>query len=207
MALEIVKFELESTDAWSEHTKLTAKQIYDLVKFVLKNSFFVFEGKYYHQISGCAMGSPVSAVIAELVMQRVQKIALETSPVPVRWWKRYVDDSNACLKQADIQAFHNHINTINKNIQFTIEIPEVRNGEQSIAFLDTEVITDSAGLVKVKVFRKNAHTDKYLALDLHCSKNDKKTVVKTLMDRAKSIPSDNDLKKDEINRVKNVLLA
>ena len=205
LALEIVKFELESTDAWSKHTKLTAKQIYDLVKFVLKNSFFVFEGKYYHQISGCAMGSPVSAVIAELVMQRVEKIALETSPVPVRWWKRYVDDSNACLKQADIQAFHNHINTINKNIQFTIEIPEVRNGEQSIAFLDTEVITDSAGLVKVKVFRKNAHTDKYLAFDSHCSKNDKKTVVKTLMDRAKSIPSDNDLKKDEINRVKKVL--
>ena len=104
-----------------------------------------------------------------------------------------------------IQAFHNHMNTINKNIQFTIELPEVRNGEQSIAFLDTEVITDSAGLVKVKVFRKNAHTDKYLAFDSHCSKNDKKTVVKTLMDRAKSIPSDNDLQKDEINRVKQIL--
>ena len=57
-ALEIVKFELENTDVWSEHTKLTAKQIYDQVKFVLKNSFFVFEGKYYHQISGCAMGFP-----------------------------------------------------------------------------------------------------------------------------------------------------
>ena len=154
LALEIVKFELENTDVWSEHTKLTAKQIYDLVKFVLKNSFFVFKGKYYHQISGCAMGSPVSAVIAELVMQRVEKIALETSPVPIRWWKRYVDDSNACLKQADIQAFHNHINTINRNIQFTIEIPEVRNGEQSIAFLDTEVITDSAGLSKGKSVSK-----------------------------------------------------
>ena len=58
---------------------------------------------------------------------------------------------------------------------------------------------------KVKVFRKNAHTDKYLAFDSHCSKNDKKTVVKTLMDGAKSIPSDNDLKKDEINRTKEVL--
>ena len=41
------------------------------------------------------------------------------------------------LKQVDIQAFHNHMNTSNKNIQFTIEIPEVRNGEQSIAFLHT----------------------------------------------------------------------
>jgi hypothetical protein len=35
---------------------------------------FVFHGNHYHQISGCAMGSPVSAVIAELVMQRWKKL-------------------------------------------------------------------------------------------------------------------------------------
>ena len=56
------------------------------------------------------------------------------------------------------------------------------------------------------LFRKNAHHGQVLiAFDSHCSKNDKKTVVKTLMDRAKSIPSANDLQKDEINRVKQVL--
>ena len=61
------------------------------------------------------MGSPVSAVIAELVMQRVEKIALETSSVPIRWWKRYVDDSNACLKDIGNRFFYSlyllHIRT------------------------------------------------------------------------------------------------
>ena len=32
------------------------------------------------------MGSPVSAVIAELVMQEVEEKALETSPVEPKWW-------------------------------------------------------------------------------------------------------------------------
>ena len=74
LALKIVKEELENTDIWKEHTKLTIEQIYSLLAFVLKISFFVFNRNHYHQISGCAMGSPVSAVIAELVMQRVEKL-------------------------------------------------------------------------------------------------------------------------------------
>ena len=65
-------------------------------------------------------------------MQRVKKIALETSPVPIRWWKRYVDDSNACLKQRDITSFDNHLNSINPHIQFTIETPTINNSKQYI---------------------------------------------------------------------------
>ena len=100
------------------------------------------------------MGSPVSAVIAELVMQRIEKIALETSPVPVRWWRRYVDDSNTCLKTKDVMRFHSHLNTINKHIQFTIETPSIIQGNQCISFLDTEIYTQENGRIQVKVHRK-----------------------------------------------------
>ena len=90
--------------------------------------FFKFVGDHYHQIFGCAMGSPVSAVIAELVMERIEKIALETSPVPLRWWRRNVDDSTTCLKRKDVIRFHSHLNTINKHIQFMIETPSINQG-------------------------------------------------------------------------------
>jgi hypothetical protein len=66
----------------------------------------------------------ISAVIAEIVMQEIEAIAINTLPVPVRWWRRYVDDSNSCLRKNDIEQFHTHLNTINNNIQFTIELPE-----------------------------------------------------------------------------------
>ena len=37
------------------------------------------------------MGSPVSAVIANLVMEDVEQRALASSPVKPLFWKRYVD--------------------------------------------------------------------------------------------------------------------
>ena len=69
------------------------------------------------------MGWPVSAVIAELVMKEVETMALATSPVRVKWWKRYVDDSNSYMKNDDVNSFHNHLNSINQHVKFTIELP------------------------------------------------------------------------------------
>ena len=38
------------------------------------------------------MGSPVSAVIANMVVEDVEQRALATSPVKPFFWKRYIDD-------------------------------------------------------------------------------------------------------------------
>ena len=85
MVIEVVRDRLEETNAWEKRNSLTEDQICQLLAFVLVNSFFKLEGDHYYRIFGCAMGSPVSAVITELVMQRIEKIASETSPVPVHW--------------------------------------------------------------------------------------------------------------------------
>ena len=116
LAKDIVRRKLKESDIWQAHTDLTSSQILGLLALVLDNSYFKFDGDHYHQISGCAMGSPVSAVIAELVMQEIESIALATSPIDVRWWRRYVDDSNSCLKKWDVQVFHDHLNAINEHI-------------------------------------------------------------------------------------------
>ena len=99
MAIDVIQQKLEGSDDSRNHTQLTKGQILDLLSFLLHNSYFVFE------VSGCAMGSPVSAVIAELVMQEVEEKALETSPVQPKWWRRYVDDSNACIKRDGVEVF------------------------------------------------------------------------------------------------------
>ncbi len=85
MAIDIVQRKLEGSDNWRSHTQLTKGQVLDLLSFLLHNSYFVFEGTQYHQVSGCAMGSPVSTVITELVMQEVEGKALETSSVQPKW--------------------------------------------------------------------------------------------------------------------------
>ena len=72
LAKDIVRRKLKESDIWQAHTDLTSSQILGLLAIVLDNSYFKFDGDHYHQISGCAMGSPVSAVIAELVMQKIE---------------------------------------------------------------------------------------------------------------------------------------
>ena len=92
--------------------------------------------------------------------------------------------------------------SVNSHIQFTIEMPVVnRNGSQTIVFLDTQLLRNISGDIDVKVFRKNTHTDKYLPFESHSHKNDKKAAIKTLLDRAKTIPSTSTLQTEETHNV------
>ena len=81
------------------------------------------------------MGSPISPVLADLVMEEIKETAISTFRHPPKWWFRYVDDSHSCLKKDEVDEFHKHLNSINPNIQFTLEL-ENSNG-QGLPFLDT----------------------------------------------------------------------
>ena len=67
------------------------------------------------------MGSAVSPVVAELFMANIKERALSTSPVAPCWWRGCVDDSNVCLRRTDADLFHQHFNSTDGNIKFTIE--------------------------------------------------------------------------------------
>ena len=101
-----------------EHTDISVTNIMKLLEFILKSSFFIYEQEHYQQTFGCAMGSPVSATIANLVMEYVEEKAISTTTHPPRWWYRYVDDSHTCLKKDYVQEFRNHLNSVNSNMQF-----------------------------------------------------------------------------------------
>ena len=48
------------------------------------------------------MGSPVSAVIANLVMEDVEQRALASVPVSLSFWKRFVDDVISAVSRNEI---------------------------------------------------------------------------------------------------------
>ena len=56
------------------------------------------------------MGSPISATIANLVLEHVEEVALATAPNLPRWWFRFVDDSHASLKREYVEEVHKHLN-------------------------------------------------------------------------------------------------
>jgi len=57
---------------------LPTEDIMDLLNLCLTSIYFQYNGKHYKQLHGTAMGSPVSVVVAEIVMQRVEERALAT---------------------------------------------------------------------------------------------------------------------------------
>ena len=53
------------------------------------------------------MSSPISPVIADLVMEEIEEIAIVTAPHSPKWFFHYVDDSHTCLKEAQ-KSFQLH---------------------------------------------------------------------------------------------------
>ena len=72
-------------------------KIMDLLKLCLESAFFQYNGRHYKQLHGTAMGSPVSVVVAEIVMQHIEKRALATYDQTLHFWFRYVDDTITVL--------------------------------------------------------------------------------------------------------------
>lgn len=101
------------------------------------------------------MGSPVSVVVANLVMEDVEQRALTTFHAPPRFWRRYVDDTCVALPSQLVDSFHHHLDSIEPSIQFTVE----KEVEGRLPFLDILLSRDSKGLVSTAVYRKETHTD------------------------------------------------
>ena len=102
---------------------MSIPQIVTLLEFCLKNTYFLFQGKYYEQVRGEAMGSPISPLIANLFMEEFEVKALSTAPHPPSLWLRFVDDTLVIHKAEHSTQLLHHINSQDPNIQFTVEEP------------------------------------------------------------------------------------
>ena len=138
-------------------------------------------------------GSPVSAVVANSYMKFFEELALESAPSRPRLWKRYVEDT-CCIMQRDaVKPLLHHLNDVCPTIKFTIK-PE-KDG--SLPFLNTKLTRREDGTIKVTVFRKQMHTDRYLHFNSHHPISAKRVAVRSLFNRARNItPQKEDLWKE-----------
>ncbi|KAL9955800.1 hypothetical protein ACROYT_G037181 [Oculina patagonica] len=107
------------------------------------------------------MGSPVSAVVANLYMESFEEQGITSTSYKPKIWKRYVDDTFTILDRGIVDSFLQHLNNQQPSIRFTME---AENGCK-IAFLDTTVSREPDGRLTctTSVYRKPTHTDQYLA--------------------------------------------
>ena len=81
-ALNIIKDLLEKDPTLKDRTVMGVNDIILLLEFCLKNNYFSFQGQFFEQVKGVAMGSPVSPIVANLYMEYLQQKTLSTTPHP-----------------------------------------------------------------------------------------------------------------------------
>ena len=148
-ACDYIHKKLLKDETLSSRTSLDSNEIISLLNFVLSNNYFVYDDKIYKQIHGCAMGNPVSPVVANLCMEAIEEVAINSSEVQPKVWKRFVDDSFCIIKRNAVNSFHTTLNSIDPHISFTI----VEESDQQIAFLDT-LVSRKNNTITIDVFAK-----------------------------------------------------
>ena len=75
-------------------------------------TYFSHARTFYEQRDGVVMGSPVSAVVANLYMKFFKELALDTAPAKPRLWKRYIDDTCCIVKKDATERLLDHLNSV-----------------------------------------------------------------------------------------------
>ena len=90
-AIDIIVKLLEKDPALKQRTSMTIRHITSLLEFCLRSTYFTFQNKYFEQIEGTAVGSPISPIVANLYMEDLETKAIQTALHPPKFWKRFVD--------------------------------------------------------------------------------------------------------------------
>ena len=201
-ACDYIRNKLNNDSTLQSRTSLTTDDIVSLLDLTLCNNYFVYNNCVYKQVHGCAMGSPVSLIVANFCMEVFEELAINTSTVAPRVWKPYVDDSFVIIKKDAVSSFHDTLNSIDSKIVFAIE--EENNGK--ISFLDT-LVSRKNGVTVIDVYLKPTHTDRYLDFSPHHEIKHKVSVASTLLFRAANLPSTCEGKERETSHVTEALTA
>ena len=173
-----------------------------LLKLSTKGTVFFFNGRYFRQKDGVAMGSPLGPVLANVFLCHHETTWLEDCPlafVPV-FYARYVDDIFVLLRSSDhIEPLAQYMSTRHKNIRFTYE-EETNN---VLPFLDVNVIRD-ADRFSSTVHRKATFSGVYTHFESFMPETYQRGLISTLLYRAHAISSSYKSLHEEVENLKRI---
>ena len=117
---------------------ITRKELKKLFLFATSQTHFVLNSKFYNQIDGIAMGSPLAPALANIFMGfHKSKRLNECNIKKPKLYLRYLDDILAAFdNEQDSLNFFNVLNNRHSNIKFTTE----KQINHSITFLDVFIL-------------------------------------------------------------------
>lgn len=170
-------------DTVEAHTRIPKSEFLLMVDFILSSTYFTFNDKIYKQVYGTPMGSPLSPIIANLVMQELEESILNTLHINIPFFYRYVDDIILAAPATEIINILNKFNNYHERLQFTVKHEEGR----CISFLDLSIqITND--IINIDWFHKKTFSGRLLSFFSNHPTCHKIGTIYNLIDRALSHP-------------------
>jgi len=158
---------------------MTREILKKLLVICTKESHFQFNGRFYEQIDGVAMGSPLGPLFANAFMSDFEEKHIgKLREMGLNIWLRYVDDVYATVKSKGVEEeILLYLNSQHPNIRFTMEL---ENGD-SMPFLDVRVIR-RVNKYETTVYHKKTFTGVYLNWTSLTSRKYKVGLIKCLFE-------------------------
>ncbi|XP_023217346.1 uncharacterized protein LOC111619759 [Centruroides sculpturatus] len=179
----------------------TVQQVLDIREvliFITENNYFCFNQKVYLQKQGVPMGSPLSAVLAKLIMRDMEQKTFnaQLSICYPSLYLHYVDDILLIWENSEEEfiQFMQQLSSIYSTIKFTWE----KEWDQSITFLDTKSLEE----LQFTVHHKSSMIPYIIPADAFQPSQYVSATIATLIRRALLLPSSQALIKVELEIVR-----
>jgi hypothetical protein len=170
-------------DKIKEHTNLPEELFINTIRFIINNSYFIYNGIFYTQINGLPMGSSLSSIAASYVMEHIIDSVMEETGHHIELLSLYVDDTFVIIDEDEVENTLTLFNSFCPSMKFTIEY---ENNKQ-INFLDISIKRDDSGILKTSWYQKEQASMNLLNFNSFHTMSQKVNVTQNLIKRVTSL--------------------
>jgi len=160
-----------------KHSSIPKIEFLNAIRFILHSTYFMFNNKYYKQTFGAPMGSPLSPIVADLALQRLETDILNKLTIKPTFFYRFVDDIALAAPYSSLDNLLHMFNSFHPRLSFTMEV-----GGNTLNFLDLSLIKKDGYLI-FDWFQKPTFSGRFLNYNSQHPYTHKKGTIISLIDR------------------------
>lgn len=154
----------------------------DFLSLVMRNNFFHFNGEYYHQIKGTAMGTPSAPIFANVFMFILERHILGRFKDSIFYYKRYLDDIFIVTNADAAERIKSSMQVMERHIKL-----EFQDSLSTATFLDLVFFKgpryEKERILDSKVYQKPLNAYLYIPFSSYHTLNTKKGFIVTELQR------------------------
>ena len=160
----------------------------NLLTVAPKESFFMFNNKFYKQIDGVAMGSPLGPALANIFMCSFRNKWLKdcTHSLKPVFYRRYVDNIFIMFSSLNqVEKFKKYLFSKHPNMKFSLE----KENDDHLSFLDINIFREKGKFV-TNVYRKKNFSGVFTNFNSFIPEIYKTGLIESLLCRCFNLSSD-----------------